>query len=101
MSTVGRWRRMAVALLIGSFPTTSIAQETIVTAQKPTNAAPARPGEIAIREEFDAARRAGTIAAYDLFIARHPDHALAETARRERARLGRGGAAGNGPRSKP
>ena len=33
--------------------------------------------------------RTGTIAAYDLFIARHPDSALAETARAERERLAR------------
>lgn len=48
---------------------------------------PARDGDIAIRQELCAARKAGTIAAYDLFIARHPDHPLAETARRERAAL--------------
>ena len=101
MSNFGRRPAVALALLSGCFPTAAIAQETIVTAQKPINAAPARPGEIAIREEFDAARRAGTIAAYDLFIARHPDHALAETARREGARLAREGAARNGTGSKP
>lgn len=48
---------------------------------------PARDGNIAIAEELEAARRAATLAAYDLFIARHPDHPLADTARRERARL--------------
>src|SRR5687768_4637630 len=36
--------------------------------------APARDGDIAIQEELDAARKAGTRAAYDLFIARHPGH---------------------------
>lgn len=41
----------------------------------------------AVREELDAARKAGTIAAYDLFIARHPDHPLADVARRERTHL--------------
>lgn len=46
-----------------------------------------RDGNIAIREELDAARRAGTFEAYDLFIARHPDHPLADEARRERDRL--------------
>lgn len=46
-----------------------------------------RDGEVAIREEFEAARRAGTREAYDLFIARHPQHALAATARQERDRL--------------
>ena len=46
-----------------------------------------RDGNIAIQGEFEAARRAGTVAAYDLFIARHPRHALAGVARRERAEL--------------
>jgi len=49
--------------------------------------APARDGDIAIRQELDAARKAGNVAAYDLFIARHPDHPLAAVARRERERL--------------
>ena len=44
-----------------------------------------RDGDVAIRQELEAARRAGTLAAYDLFIARHGNHPLAETARRERA----------------
>jgi hypothetical protein len=46
-----------------------------------------RDGDVAIQEELDAARRAGTLAAYDLFLARHPGHALAAAARRERQRL--------------
>ena len=46
-----------------------------------------RDGNIAIRNELEAARRAGTVAAYDLFIARHPRHPLAEVARREQAEL--------------
>ena len=50
---------------------------------------PARDGNIAIQQELDAARRAGTLEAYDLFIARHPRHPLIETARRERARIAR------------
>jgi hypothetical protein len=48
-----------------------------------------RDGNVAVQEELDAARRASTIAAYDLFLARHPDHPLAEIARRERALLRR------------
>lgn len=46
-----------------------------------------RDGNVAIREELEAARRAGRLAAYDLFIERHPGHPLAETARRERTAL--------------
>lgn len=47
----------------------------------------ARDGNIAIQEELEAARRAATVEAYDLFIARHPGHPLAEVARGERACL--------------
>jgi hypothetical protein len=48
-----------------------------------------RDGNVAVQEELDAARRAGSVAAYDLFLARHADHPLAQAARRERARLAR------------
>ena len=47
----------------------------------------ARDGNIAIQEELDAARQAATVEAYDLFIARHPDHPLATIAREERRHL--------------
>ena len=47
----------------------------------------ARDGNIAIQEELDAARKAATVEAYDLFIARHPHHPLARIAREERQRL--------------
>lgn len=50
---------------------------------------PARDGNVAIGQELDAARKANTLAAYDLFIARHPRHPLARTAREERWRLER------------
>ena len=46
-----------------------------------------RDPNIAVQAELDAARRERTVAAYDLFIARHGDHPLAEVARRERAEL--------------
>jgi hypothetical protein len=46
-----------------------------------------RDPDIAVQEELDAARRTGTLAAYDLFLARNGDHPLAEPARRERARI--------------
>ncbi|MDQ4088386.1 MAG: hypothetical protein M3177_10325 [Pseudomonadota bacterium] len=51
---------------------------------------PARDGNIAIAQELDAARKARTVEAYDLFIARHPHHPLAQVARTERERLLRG-----------
>lgn len=50
---------------------------------------PARDGDIAIRQELDAARRANTLAAYDSFIARHPQHPLTAAAAEERRRLAR------------
>ena len=61
----------------------------------------ARDGNIAIAEELCAARKAATMDAYDLFLARHPQHPLAETARRERALLAAGrrlAAPGDSPR---
>ena len=57
---------------------------------------PARDGNIAIQEELDAARCKKTVAAYDLFIARHPDHPLAKRAREERQLLVRKPAAPQG-----
>jgi hypothetical protein len=68
------------------------AQRADVTRRSPprsTDQPLPRDGDIAIQEELDAARRAGTLAAYDLFLARHPDHRLAPAARRERAALAR------------
>ncbi len=47
----------------------------------------ARPGDIAEFEELQAARRAGTRAAYDLFLARHPSGRHAAEARAEQARI--------------
>ena len=46
-----------------------------------------RDGNVAIRQELEAARRAGTVEAYDLFLARHPDHPLAAVAREEQRAL--------------
>ena len=51
-----------------------------------------RDGNVAIQQELEAARRAATLAAYDLFIARHPGHPLEAVARREREALAERGA---------
>ena len=56
-------------------------------ARRSPDLAPPRDPDIAVREELEAARRAGTVAAYDLFIARQSGHPLAEVARQERERL--------------
>lgn len=47
----------------------------------------ARDPMIAVQQELCAAREIRTVAAYTLFIARHPRHALAEIARSERDAL--------------
>ena len=49
--------------------------------------APARDGRVAEYEEFLIAWNAGTIAAWDDFLARHPDSIYASKARAERGRL--------------
>lgn len=54
--------------------------------RRSTNLPSPRDPDIAVQEELDAARRAATVAAYDLFLARNGDHALGEIARRERER---------------
>jgi hypothetical protein len=53
----------------------------------PSSAPPARDGNIAIMEEFQAARAKRSIEGYDLFIARHPQHPLAALAQGERDAL--------------
>jgi len=45
--------------------------------------APARDGDIAIAQELEAARRARTVEAYELFLARHPGHKLTYAAQAE------------------
>lgn len=49
----------------------------------------AQDGARAIQSEYDAAVRIGTAEALDLFIARHPGHALVAEAERRRASLRR------------
>lgn len=75
--------------------TDRIFPEGILSMSKPANAGekppaspertmpPARNPEIAVAEEYEIARRRGTAEALELFIARHPDSALAERARAE------------------
>jgi hypothetical protein len=50
---------------------------------------PARNPEAAVEEEYQIALRQGTAQALELFIARHPDSALAEKARADLRRLSR------------
>ncbi len=52
-------------------------------------AAPARDGEVAIREEYEAATRKNSAAALQLFIQRHPGHKLAREAQEKMKALRR------------
>lgn len=47
-----------------------------------TDHVPARDPEVAVREEYEAARQADTAEAYRLFARRHPEHPLAADALR-------------------
>jgi hypothetical protein len=80
----------SLLLLAGLWASTDAAaageQNTVPSVRTSDDPRP-RDGNIAIRQELDAARQAGTVEAYDLFIARHPRHDLTEIARRERAEL--------------
>ena len=60
---------------------------TILLLAASPDAAPARDGDVAVREEFHAAAEAATPEALRLFIRRHPDHPLAVEARRILTRL--------------
>jgi hypothetical protein len=83
-----RARRFPLRLIAAAaglaMPATASEAATMSQERHTTPLPPPRDGNAAIAEELEAARRAGTIAAYDLFLARHPTHRLARTARRER-----------------
>jgi hypothetical protein len=69
----------------------------LLGAMAPEPVPPARDGNIAILEELCAARAKASLAAYDLFIARHPGHPLEKEARAERRRLVETGKPGGKP----
>jgi hypothetical protein len=72
----------AAAAAVGASPA-----EALMNGGDEKAMARARDGNIAIRQELEQARRSNSVAAYDLFIARHPKHTLAKVAREERERL--------------
>ena len=62
---------------------TGLAAAAALVAPPDANAANrARDGKIAVTEEFEAARKAGTREAFELFLARQPDSVHAAEARR-------------------
>jgi hypothetical protein len=83
-------RRLAAALLASlALAASGASPAAAMKKQRPlrsTELPLPRAGDAA-RQELEAARRAGTIEAYDLFLSRHGDQPLAATARRERAAL--------------
>lgn len=88
MTGAGALALLAAALLPGCAAAGSN-EEAAMSPDKQATLPPARDGNIAIREEFDAAKAKNTAAAWDLFIARHPHHALTAEAKRARAKLPR------------
>jgi hypothetical protein len=84
-------RQMAITLLGLAMAGTACAKGPDLDSapRRSTNLPRPRDGDVAVREELDTARRARTLAAYDLFLARHGDHPLAAVARRERMLLTR------------
>lgn len=79
LPTTRFWRHAALTLLIAlpAVPSSAFGGGTTVA---PANLA--RDGDVAVTEEFRAAEISATAAAWKLFIARNPDHALAREARR-------------------
>lgn len=67
-------------------PETAVTDRTSPPGRSP-DFNPAGRGQAAVQAEFDAAARADTVQAWDLFLARHPDNPLAADARARRARL--------------
>ena len=65
------------------------ADEMTKAAARATTTPPARNPDVAVEEEYQAARLRGTAEALELFIARHPDSALAEKARADLRQLPR------------
>ena len=84
MGRIGAAAIIAIVLAGAACPKES---QVPTRAKRSTELPRPRDPDIAVQEELDAARRAGTLAAYDLFLARHGDHALAQIAHRELARL--------------
>lgn len=67
-------------------PSTSISGVEKVN-KPPTPMPLPRDPQIAVQEEFDAAKLANTRAAWELFLARHSDNMLANAARQEMNRI--------------
>lgn len=82
-------RRSALVCMILALGGASCTDAAEMRGDKPRPSPLRRQGDPdrAVRAELDAARRAGTLAAYDLFLARQRQHPLAEIARQERSAI--------------
>jgi hypothetical protein len=66
----------------------STSQTTTSQSDKPQmTLPPARDPQIAVQEEFDAAKAVGTVERWDLFLARHANNPLAARAQIEKTKL--------------
>ena len=87
-----RFSRNALAGIVAAgllLPLILLSVGGVSMAQDNSKANSARDPEIAVQEQLEMARAAGTVAAYELFIARYPGHPLQATARDELKRLRR------------
>ena len=73
--------------LIALSSTAGCAKPSEMPSDRSTLLRPPGNPDAAVQAELDAARRKGTLEAYDLFLARQRQHPLAQVARRERAAI--------------
>ncbi len=66
----------------------ALSAEKVLEDMHPTPIPMPRDPQVAVNEEFEAAKQANTKAAWELFLRRHPDSTLAGAARRELHKLG-------------
>ncbi len=76
-----------LVLVLAAYPDTNGDPAMSDTPARGGENRPARDGNIAIRQEFDAAVAENSIESYEFFIARHPDHPLAALAREHLAAI--------------
>ncbi|MCA1406285.1 hypothetical protein I6F26_17835 [Ensifer sp. IC3342] len=83
MAMHGILKSVGFAILVMGLSTTVQGATKIggVEMQKPPDP------EVAVRSEFERVKAKNTVEAYERFIRRHPDHALAEEARKALLRL--------------
>ena len=79
-----RGTREALLLFIARHPQHPLADRARAMLPSAPSQRPVGDPDAAVYEEFDRAMQFGTPAAYNSFIRKHPDHPLADEARRRR-----------------